>query len=80
MKKLFAVTALVALVFFLPPSPLPAPMPGKAGIQFTLSDTWQPADSISEPCSCPEGRHDRLFGEVDGEEGSTEPLPCGRDR
>lgn len=71
MKKLFAVTALVALVVLSSAAAFAGTYAmEKAGIQFTLPDTWQPADSnLGTMFVSPKGDMIAFFGEVDGEEG-----------
>ena len=71
MKKLFAVTALVALVVLSAATAFAGTYAmEKAGIQFTLPDTWEPADSkLGTMFVSPKGDMVAFFGEVSGEEG-----------
>ncbi|HRX27308.1 MAG TPA: hypothetical protein P5219_10855, partial [Aminivibrio sp.] len=68
MKKLFAVTALVALVVLSAAAAFAGTYAmEKAGIQFTLPDTWEPADSkLGTMFVSPKGDMVAFFGEVSG--------------
>ena len=71
MKKLFAITAVAALVVLSAVAAFAGTYAmEKAGIQFTLPDTWQPADSkLGTMFVSPKGDMVAFFGEVSGEEG-----------
>ncbi|MDD3690207.1 MAG: hypothetical protein PHI81_09280 [Synergistaceae bacterium] len=71
MKKLFVVTVLAALAVLSSAAAFAGTYAmEKAGIQFTLPDSWQPADSrLGTMFVSPKGDMVAFFGEVDGEEG-----------